>query len=409
MDSSTVITIKMWHGGIFKNNNLKKLEYVDGEYKCFEIDADELCWFWLEELAGNYGKCSSIDDIYYLIPGQSLQNGLRRVKLDDEVRKMYKVAMKYKIIDCYIRHGLSSPELVLLLEGGGENEGGATEKWVNDGVKGSSRSSAAVSGTEPITRKAHVLFQVCHRLDCLTVNLEARTCTCRKWDLSGIPCCHAISCIFFMNETPENYVHTCYTKDTYLKMYSGGIAPLTGERHWPKVDMPIDPPPIKIGPGRPRKSRMKSPHENPKKPGKLTKHDVEMSCSVCKSKDHNKRKCPDKNKEAQPVQKKSRDRPKKAIQNAEAQQSTYQTTAQPTRIGRGGRLIQARGGSNTTGRGSRPGETRGRGRFGRGRGKGQISVDFGVFVDGEGNTWTNPPGQAGPSYLSEPSVGPSFP
>ncbi|CAH9088450.1 unnamed protein product [Cuscuta europaea] len=247
---------------------------------------------------------------------------------------------------------------------------------------------------------SQVLFQVCHRLDCLTVNLEARTCTCRKWDLSGIPCCHAISCIFFMNETPENYVHTCYTKDTYLKMYSGGIAPLTGERHWPKVDMPIDPPPIKIGPGRPRKNRMKSPHENPKKPGKLTKHGVEMSCSVCKSKDHNKRKCPDKNKEAQPVQKKSRGRPKKAIQNAEAQQSTYQTTAQPSRIGRGGRLIQARGGSNTT---------RGRGRFGRGRGKGQIPVGFGVLVDGEGNTWTNPPGQAGPSNLSEPSVGPSFP
>ncbi|CAH9070455.1 unnamed protein product [Cuscuta epithymum] len=161
---------------------------------------------------------------------------------------------------------------------------------------------------------SQILFQVCHRLDSLIVNLEARTCTCRKCDLSGILCCHAISCIFFMNDTPKNYVHTCY-------MYSGGIAPLTGDRNWPKVDMPLDPPPIKIGPGRPRKNRMKSPHENPKKPGKLAKHDVEMACSVCKSKDHNKRKCPDKKKAVQAQEKRNRCRPKKAIQTEEQKQS----------------------------------------------------------------------------------------
>ncbi|CAH9091127.1 unnamed protein product, partial [Cuscuta epithymum] len=46
---------------------------------------------------------------------------------------------------------------------------------------------------------SQVLFQVCHRLDTLTVNLETKSCTCRKWDLSGVPCCHAVACMFFMN------------------------------------------------------------------------------------------------------------------------------------------------------------------------------------------------------------------
>lgn len=28
------------------------------------------------------------------------------------------------------------------------------------------------------------------------VDLDAKTCSCRKWDISGIPCKHAVSAIF---------------------------------------------------------------------------------------------------------------------------------------------------------------------------------------------------------------------
>ena len=74
----------------------------------------------------------------------------------------------------------------------------------------------------------------------------------------------------------------------------------------------MDPPPIKIGPGRPRKSWFKSPHEDPKQPGRLTKHGVQMTCTLCKSTTHNKRKCPEKGKvpEVLPQPKKPRGRPK---------------------------------------------------------------------------------------------------
>ncbi|KAL2944418.1 putative protein FAR1-RELATED SEQUENCE 10 [Bienertia sinuspersici] len=157
-------------------------------------------------------------------------------------------------------------------------------------------------------------FQVNHRMDSLAVDLQAKTCTCRKWDLTGIPCCHAVACIFWMHKNGEDFVSEWYKKDTYLKAYSGSISPCPGERHWPSFELPLDPPPIKIGLGRPRKNRRKHPMENPKKKGKLTKHGVELKCSICKSKSHNKRKCPDKDKgpTEEPAPKKRRGRPMEA-------------------------------------------------------------------------------------------------
>ena len=42
----------------------------------------ELCWFWLEELAKKCGPYMKIEEIYYLIPGKSLEEGLRGMNAD---------------------------------------------------------------------------------------------------------------------------------------------------------------------------------------------------------------------------------------------------------------------------------------------------------------------------------------
>lgn len=65
------------------------------------------------------------------------------------------------------------------------------------------------------------LFNVGYHLDQLVVNLETRTCTCRKWDMVGIPCCHAVACIFFLHQNAEDYVDNWYRKDVYMKAYAG--------------------------------------------------------------------------------------------------------------------------------------------------------------------------------------------
>ncbi|KAJ8450696.1 hypothetical protein Cgig2_021168 [Carnegiea gigantea] len=51
----------------------------------------------------------------------------------------------------------------------------------------------------------------------------------------------------------------------YLKSYEGAIFPCQGERHWPQHNFPLDPPNIIIG-----LNRKRDPHEDPKKPDKLS-------------------------------------------------------------------------------------------------------------------------------------------
>ncbi|XP_074297031.1 uncharacterized protein LOC141627704 [Silene latifolia] len=61
------------------------------------------------------------------------------------------------------------------------------------------------------------VFQVAHGIDVLTVDLEARSCTCRKWDLTGISCFHAVAAIFDISALAEDYVHEMYKREAYLR------------------------------------------------------------------------------------------------------------------------------------------------------------------------------------------------
>lgn len=51
------------------------------------------------------------------------------------------------------------------------------------------------------------------------VDVSARTCTCRMWQLNGIPCCHAISAIYYLKEDPYNYVSESYKVNKFISQY----------------------------------------------------------------------------------------------------------------------------------------------------------------------------------------------
>lgn len=42
------------------------------------------------------------------------------------------------------------------------------------------------------------------------VELAKTHCACRRWDLTSIPCCHAIACIWFNRGHPEDFVDNYY-------------------------------------------------------------------------------------------------------------------------------------------------------------------------------------------------------
>ncbi|KAK8692058.1 hypothetical protein V6N13_075540 [Hibiscus sabdariffa] len=65
-----------------------------------------------------------------------------------------------------------------------------------------------------------------------TVDLEHHTCSCRKWDITGIPCIHAVSVMILRNERPESYVHACYKTTTQQQIYNHFIEPVRGPNQW---------------------------------------------------------------------------------------------------------------------------------------------------------------------------------
>ncbi|KAL3525267.1 hypothetical protein ACH5RR_013639 [Cinchona calisaya] len=133
-----------------------------------------------------------------------------------------------------------------------------------------------------------------------TVDLVARTYSCRKWDLNSIPCAHAVSAIVDTGEDPQNFIHTCYSKEAYMRAYEPIIIPLNGDDLWVDQKQPPVLPPVAIKlPGRTKKVRKREPDKpekgkNPKKAQKMSRVGLmAYKCKICKNGGHNSRRCPD--------------------------------------------------------------------------------------------------------------------
>lgn len=86
------------------------------------------------------------------------------------------------------------------------------------------------------------------------VDLLAKTCNCRAWELTGIPCCHALACINYLRADVILYVDPFFLKSNAVELYNHGLQPIHGEQDWPTDDMPaILPPKVHKRPGRPKK------------------------------------------------------------------------------------------------------------------------------------------------------------
>lgn len=88
------------------------------------------------------------------------------------------------------------------------------------------------------------------------VDLFAKTCSCRKWDLSGIPCGHAISAIWYMHEDLVDHIAHWYKKATYEQTYDNQIELIHGQDQWPYSKKPqLGKPPYHKQPSRQKKLR----------------------------------------------------------------------------------------------------------------------------------------------------------
>ncbi|XP_057493628.1 uncharacterized protein LOC130779098 [Actinidia eriantha] len=121
------------------------------------------------------------------------------------------------------------------------------------------------ASTYQVLRSDEVEFEVISTERSEIVNIGTHTCSCRDWQLYGIPCSHAVAA--FMSSRKDMYAFTekCFTVASYRETYSEGLKPIPGKIEWRKESEtpPMDddmrvvrPPKFRRPPGRPEKKRI---------------------------------------------------------------------------------------------------------------------------------------------------------
>ncbi|XP_074295497.1 uncharacterized protein LOC141623303 [Silene latifolia] len=138
-------------------------------------------------------------------------------------------------------------------------------------------------------------FEVIHNGVSHAVNIDQKTCSCRSWDLTGIPCCHGMSALLYMRIQPETTLPKWYTLQTYKQTYSNFLKPVPGNTFWVRegegMVLPPDIVKSKLG-GTRRKARRRDPDEVPKNKSKYCRKGLPTKCGNCGEQGHDKRKCP---------------------------------------------------------------------------------------------------------------------
>ncbi|GKB47619.1 zinc finger, PMZ-type containing protein [Tanacetum coccineum] len=121
------------------------------------------------------------------------------------------------------------------------------------------------------------------------MNLSSRTCSCKLWQLSGMPCIHAIIGYMYLTRDTDEGVHFSYIQEVWARTYQHFIRPVPGTSLWKRTNnQPPLPLIVRKMPRRTRKKRVKAVGENNSQVTRLGKH---IRCSNCQGVGHNKASC----------------------------------------------------------------------------------------------------------------------
>lgn len=118
------------------------------------------------------------------------------------------------------------------------------------------------------------------------VDIDNWDCSCKGWQFTGIPCCHAIAVIGCMGRSPYDYCSRYFTTESYRLTYSESVHPIPDfdslvQNDSSQVAVTVTPPPTRRPPGRP----------TTKKFGSQDVMKRQLQCSRCKGLGHNKSTC----------------------------------------------------------------------------------------------------------------------
>ncbi|KAJ4956462.1 hypothetical protein NE237_013245 [Protea cynaroides] len=118
------------------------------------------------------------------------------------------------------------------------------------------------------------------------VDIDHWDCSCKGWQITGLPCLHAIAVFECISRSPYDHCSRYFTTECYRLTYSESIHPVPNiDEHTLKesanVTVTVTPPPTRRPPGRPKNKQIGLPE--------IVKR--QLQCSRCKVIGHNKKTC----------------------------------------------------------------------------------------------------------------------
>ncbi|KAM6577255.1 hypothetical protein CsatB_029092 [Cannabis sativa] len=145
-----------------------------------------------------------------------------------------------------------------------------------------------------VLRANEVEFEIVSTERTNIVDIRTRTCSCRRWQIYGLPCAHAAAALISCRHNVHLFAEACFTVGSYREVYSQAINPIPDKSLWheqgegtdggnAKVEIMIRPPKTRRPPGRPKKKVLRV--ENFKRPKRV------VQCGRCRMLGHSQKKC----------------------------------------------------------------------------------------------------------------------
>ncbi|KAK4792168.1 hypothetical protein SAY86_022603 [Trapa natans] len=152
-----------------------------------------------------------------------------------------------------------------------------------------------------VLRANEVEFEIVSTERTNIVDIRNRICSCRRWQLYGVPCAHAAAALISCGHNAHLFAELCFTVASHRETYSQMINPIPDKGLWnesgegtltdggggggggAKADITIRPPKIRRPPGRPKKKSLRI--QNFKRPKRV------VQCGRCHLLGHSQKKC----------------------------------------------------------------------------------------------------------------------
>ncbi|PIA40188.1 hypothetical protein AQUCO_02500113v1 [Aquilegia coerulea] len=145
-----------------------------------------------------------------------------------------------------------------------------------------------------VLRANEVEFEIVSSERTNIVDIRSRVCSCRRWQLYGLPCAHAAAALLSCGQNAHLFAEHCFTVVSYRETYSQVINPIPDKSQWnepgteadgggAKADITIRPPKTRRPPGRPKKKIIRV--ESFKRPKRV------VQCGRCHTLGHSQKKC----------------------------------------------------------------------------------------------------------------------